>query len=85
MASSGKKKIFDTVEKDTGPHSFRIKGKNIKCPHCGNKIFIMETKLLNTAGMTFFNLDWANKQAIVLTCTKCSNIQWFLHQPEVVK
>jgi predicted nucleic-acid-binding Zn-ribbon protein len=85
MGLSRKRKIFDPAEKETGPHSFRIKGKNIKCPHCGNKKFEMESKLLNTAGMTFFSLDWANRQAIILTCTKCSGIQWFLRQPEIVK
>jgi predicted nucleic-acid-binding Zn-ribbon protein len=85
MGMSRKRKIFDSTENEPGPHSFRVRGKNIICPHCGNKKFEMESKLLNTSGMTFFKLDWANRQATILTCTKCSNIQWFLKQPEVVK
>jgi predicted nucleic-acid-binding Zn-ribbon protein len=84
MGIFGKGKIFDSTEKITGPHSFQIQGKNIVCPHCGNVRFELGSSLLNTAGMTFFNLDWANRQATILTCTTCTQIQWFLQQPETV-
>jgi predicted nucleic-acid-binding Zn-ribbon protein len=78
------KKVFDPIQKVIGPHSFRIQGKNITCPHCGNDQFEQRFILLNTPGMTFFNLDWANRTASVLTCTRCSHLQWFQRQPEVV-
>jgi uncharacterized protein len=80
-----KKRLFDTVESEKRPSAFRMQGKKIKCPHCGNKIFEIQSKLLNTAGLTFLSLDWANKQASILICTRCSGIQWFLKQPEAVK
>ena len=35
-----------------------------------------------TAGLTFFNLDWANRSAATLTCTSCGRIEWFLADPE---
>jgi predicted nucleic-acid-binding Zn-ribbon protein len=83
MKSSKKRKIFDPVDEIAGPQQFNIGGKKIKCPHCGNKVFELKSKLLNTAGLTFLSLDWANRQAATLTCTKCSNIQWFMQQPVV--
>jgi hypothetical protein len=79
-----KRKIYDSTEKVTGAHSFHIQGKNIICPQCGSDRFEMSSALLNTAGMTFFNLDWANRQAAILICTTCTHIQWFLRQPELI-
>ncbi|WP_242833119.1 hypothetical protein [Desulfosporosinus acidiphilus] len=37
---------------------------------------------MNTAGATFLNLDWLNKSATILICTKCGYIQWFAESPE---
>jgi hypothetical protein len=37
---------------------------------------------LNTAGLTFFNLDWANRSAATLTCTSCGRIEWYLTDPK---
>jgi uncharacterized protein len=84
MGLFGSKKIFDSTEKVTGAHVFAAQGKTIQCPHCGNDQFGMGSALLNTAGLTFFNLDWANRQATILTCTTCSHIMWFLRQPEIL-
>jgi predicted nucleic-acid-binding Zn-ribbon protein len=78
------KRVFDATQKVTGLHSFRIQGKNIICHHCGNDQFEQRFILLNTPGMTFFSLDWANRTASVLACTRCSHLQWFLQPPEVV-
>jgi predicted nucleic-acid-binding Zn-ribbon protein len=83
MGLFGKTRVFDSTEKVTGAHSFSLLGKSILCPQCGNSQFEMGSALLNTAGMTFMNLDWANRQATILTCTTCSHIQWYLRQPEV--
>jgi predicted nucleic-acid-binding Zn-ribbon protein len=84
MGVFGKKRFFDNTKEDIVPRSFRIHGKNIICPHCNNMQFMQKPILLNTSGMTFFSLDWANKSATTLTCTKCSQIQWFLEQPEIL-
>jgi predicted nucleic-acid-binding Zn-ribbon protein len=83
MGLFGKRRILDSTEKVTGAHSFRVEEKSIICPQCGSDRFEMGSALLNTAGMTFFNLDWANRQATILTCIKCTHIQWFLQQPEI--
>ncbi|RPI04134.1 MAG: DNA-binding protein [Ignavibacteriae bacterium] len=83
MGLFGKGKIFDSVQKVTGAHSYRIQGKSIVCPHCGSDRFEQGSALLNTAGMTFLNLDWANRQATILNCTVCSHVQWFLRPPDM--
>jgi len=63
-----------------GPHA--ADGKNISCPHCGRGEFAEGSAQLNTAGMSFLNLDWANKSATTLACTRCGRIQWFIKKPE---
>jgi predicted nucleic-acid-binding Zn-ribbon protein len=84
MGLFGKKQIFDSTKEDTAPHVFRMEGKTISCSHCGNLHFVQKAILLNTTGMTFFSLDWANRTAATLSCTQCGQILWFLQQPEVV-
>jgi len=81
MGLFGKRKIFDSTEQVSGAHLFGMQGKSIICPQCGNDRFELGSALLNTAGMTLMNLDWANRQASILTCSKCTHIQWFLQQP----
>lgn len=54
----------------------------VKCAHCKHDRFIEGRAQLNTAGMTFLNLDWANRSAATLTCTACGRIEWFLADPE---
>jgi predicted nucleic-acid-binding Zn-ribbon protein len=65
-------------------HSYQIQGTTIVCPHCKNDQFDEGSALLNTAGMTFVHLDWANRSATVLVCKQCGYIQWFLQHPEKV-
>ncbi|HET9426361.1 MAG TPA: hypothetical protein VFO55_13410 [Gemmatimonadaceae bacterium] len=59
-----------------------VAGKIVACPHCGDNRFVEGRAQLNTAGMTFLNLDWANREAATLTCTSCGRIEWFLADPE---
>ncbi|MGE5621260.1 MAG: hypothetical protein ACM3U0_01670 [archaeon] len=76
-------KMFDSTAEVSGAHSFTVMGKEVLCPHCGNSLFELGSAMLNTPGLTFLNLDWANRSASILICTRCSNIQWFLKHPEV--
>ena len=59
-----------------------VAGKAVSCSHCGHDHFVEGSAQLNTAGLTFFNLDWANRSAATLTCTACGRIEWFLSDPE---
>lgn len=65
-----------------GPKRYIAAGIEIICPHCKNNVFKEGAAQLNTAGATFLNLDWLNKSATVLICTKCGLIQWFNEQPD---
>ena len=62
-----------------------VRGKEVVCGHCGGTRFIEREAQLNTALMTFFDLDWLNASAQVLVCVACGHLEWFLHrtvQPE---
>jgi predicted nucleic-acid-binding Zn-ribbon protein len=86
MSIFGRKKpLFDSTSAEHFTNSYRIQGKTIVCPHCGHSEFDQESILLNTPGMTFFGLDWANRTATVLSCRQCGRIEWFLRQPEELR
>jgi len=55
-----------------------LNGKPLVCPHCGGNQFDQREAQLNTAGLTFFKLDWLNKSAQVFVCGGCGRIEWFL-------
>jgi len=64
-----------------GPKRYELEGKPIRCLHCGQDRFAEGRAQLNTAGMTFLNLDWANRSATTLTCAECGRLEWFLQEP----
>ena len=57
-------------------------GKPVGCSHCAYDRFVEGRAQLNTAGMTFFDLEWASRSAATLACTRCGHIEWFLEDPE---
>ena len=59
-----------------------IKGHQLSCPVCENDTFWTRETLMNTKGMTFLKLDWANKQAQNFVCDNCGYVHWFLHPPK---
>lgn len=59
------------------PQPFNVKGIDLKCPVCSNDKFRTKQVLLNTAAMSFFNLDWANRNANCFICSECTHIMWF--------
>jgi hypothetical protein len=86
MAIFGRNKpLFDSTSTPHFTNSYRIQGKSIVCPHCGQDKFDQAVALLNTPGMTFFGLDWANRTSTILCCRQCGRIEWFLRQPEELK
>ena len=86
MANYGKafKRAAKALVGSTGPSQYVAAGKKILCPHCTADDFAQGEAQLNTAGMSFMNLDWANKSATTLACIKCGRIQWFLKTPDRV-
>lgn len=67
-------KIFKKEE----PQTYSVKGHSLRCPVCGNVYFWTKKVQLNTTMATFFNLDWANKNATCFVCSDCTHILWFL-------
>lgn len=61
---------------------YQITGQDIRCNHCGHNHFEQGEAQLNTALLSFVNLDWANQSASVLMCKNCSFIMWFGKTPQ---
>lgn len=50
----------------------------LKCVICGHTYFWERNTLMNTSGMSFLGLDWANRNATNYICNKCGYVHWFL-------
>ena len=74
----GLKGAINAVNSD----EYQVNGVKVTCIHCGHNRFEFGDAQLNTAGMTFLNLDWANSTASLLSCKKCSFIMWFAQEPK---
>ena len=70
------------MKEASGPGEYAIAGKPVRCPHCSNEKFIPGRALLNSAGRTFFNLDWTDPSATILVCSECGRIEWFAQEPD---
>ena len=55
-----------------------IDGKPLTCPHCEGEMFERREAQLHTAGLTFFNMEFLNKTAIIFVCQGCGRLEWFL-------
>jgi predicted nucleic-acid-binding Zn-ribbon protein len=78
------KRGFQAMGEAPEGERYTVAGKAVACSHCSHDRFVEGRAQLNTAGMTFFNLDWANRSAATLTCTSCGRIEWYLADPEEV-
>ncbi len=76
------KRASKAFSQSMGPGEYAAAGREVACPHCGFAEFAEGSAQLNTSGMTFVGLDWANKSATTLACTNCGLVQWFLKSPE---
>jgi len=75
--------IWNILKRKT-PAAYAAGGLKARCPHCEFDGFYKSRALLNTSGMTFLKLDWANKEATTLTCGRCGLVQWFAIPPEPI-
>jgi DNA-directed RNA polymerase subunit M/transcription elongation factor TFIIS len=75
-----KKSIIDGIESLTREEASirNVDGHPLKCPVCGHKEFNKRKTLMNTPGLTFFGLEWANREAVNFVCNSCGYIMWFL-------
>ena len=51
--------------------------QQMRCHNCGGTEFLTSEYLLNTRGMSLFDLDAFNAGATCLTCRRCRYIHWF--------
>ena len=58
-----------------------VKGKIVPCPICGHDRFHKQHTLMNTAGKTFFGMDWADAEAETCICKSCGHVLWFRIDP----
>ncbi len=65
-----------------GAQAWTIAGKSLVCPVCANEDFWKRKTLMNTPGLTFFGIEWANRQAINYVCNRCGYVFWFLVDEE---
>ncbi len=77
--------IFDSTAEVHFTNTYHLEGKSVTCMHCGGQEFDRGSALLNTPGMTFFGLDWANRTATILSCRRCGRIEWFARAPEEIR
>lgn len=54
-----------------------IAGKKLRCNHCSGGVFVQSRAQLNTRGMTFLGLDFANRTAETFSCRNCGHVHWF--------
>ena len=57
-----------------------VDGHELKCPVCGHEEFCKRKTLMNTPGLTFLGVEWANRQADNYVCDQCGYILWFLRE-----
>lgn len=55
-----------------------VKGHRLSCPLCKGKRFWQRKTLMNTAGLSFFGWEFANKAAKNYVCDGCGYVYWFL-------
>jgi len=70
------------MQESSAPAEYTIAGKVVRCPHCAHEKFTSGRALLNSAGSTFFRLDWADPAATILVCAECGRIEWFAQEPD---
>ncbi|TSA27226.1 MAG: hypothetical protein D4R67_06465 [Bacteroidetes bacterium] len=60
------------------PREHSVQGKMLECPICNHKRFYTRRTLMNTPAMTFFGIEWANKEATNYICEHCGYVMWFM-------
>lgn len=60
------------------PVNAAVDGKWLACLVCGKGEFTDRPVKLNTTGMEFLGLEWANQTATALICNNCGYVHEFL-------
>jgi DNA-directed RNA polymerase subunit RPC12/RpoP len=57
-----------------------IDGHELHCPVCQHNEFWKRRTLMNTPGLTFLGMEWANKEADNYVCDSCGHVLWFMRE-----
>jgi hypothetical protein len=69
---------FQEIQQADGSIEVMVGERRLTCPVCAGTHFHERNSLLNTRAATFFNFDWANKEATNYICAQCGYIFWFM-------
>jgi len=64
---------------------YKVSGAELVCSHCNYSGFECSSVQLNTALMTFLDLDWLNKSATVFGCQNCGKLAWFGNNAKIIE
>lgn len=73
-----KRGLESLASESAGPRT--VAGHALRCAICGGERFWKRKTLMNTPGMTFFGVEWANRQAENYVCERCGHVLWFLRE-----
>lgn len=74
-------KLFaKNMKEGKGPARYVVSGLPVTCTHCRNDTFQHGEAQLNTAILSFFDLDFANRSANILICSHCGYVHWFYNK-----
>lgn len=76
IRKEGEEKAKELVKYKVG-RKYKSNEVQVICIHCKHDKFDLGKALLNSRGMTFFDLDWLNESANTLICKRCGYIHWF--------
>ena len=62
------------------PVTVEVLDRTLQCVVCQHGEFHKRSAQLNTAGLTFLDLDWANRSADLYVCARCGYIHWFVRE-----
>jgi predicted nucleic-acid-binding Zn-ribbon protein len=60
------------------PRLATVRGRALQCLVCGGGEFWDREVKLNSTGMEFLNLAWANRSALGLLCARCGYVHEFV-------
>jgi len=55
-----------------------VAGRTLRCLICSGTAFARREVKMNTTGMSFMNLDWANRSGVGAVCRTCGYVHTFL-------
>jgi ribosomal protein L37E len=62
------------------PKRYEIANKQLICMFCGNDTFHTRTEQLQSPGLTFLDIEWADSTATCFICISCGYLHSFMRK-----